>query len=189
MLLRRGLGRFVMSAAIVGLVFSGTGQAQSDQANEYDVKAAFLFNFTKFVEWPDRAFDGPGAPIVMGVVGDSPFGDSLTRITAGQKVQGRDIVIRNSRRGDDLRRCQVIFVSAGERAHWTQMVTNLQSANVLTVSDMDDFAESGGVIQFVTQEQRVRFIVNLDAATRNGLHLSAKLLALAQVIGRSQGAR
>ncbi len=179
----------VMFAVLASVFLCGIGAAQSEQLNEYEVKAAFLFNFTKFVEWPESSFGDPQAPIVLGIIGDDPFGDNLARIIAEQKVQGRGLIIRKENLGDDLHRCHVLFVSASERLHSAQILSSIQSASVLTVSDMDGFAEAGGVIQFVMQENRVRFVVNLDAATQDKLRLSAKLLALARVIGHNQAER
>jgi hypothetical protein len=171
---------------VAALAFCFICAAQSDQISEYAVKAAFLFNFTKFVEWPDGTFEGPHAPIVIGIIGEDPFGDSLMRIVAGQKVQGRAVVIIKYRRGDDLRRCHILFISASEGQRSAQILAGLKDASVLTVSDLDGFAEAGGVMQFVMQESRVRFVVNLDAATQVKLRVSAKLLALAQVVNHSQ---
>jgi hypothetical protein len=176
-------------ALVLGAHFCSIAAAQSDQAEEYDVKAAFLFNFTKFVEWPEGSFNDSSSPIVIGIIGDDPFGDSLLHIVAGQTVQGRWIVIRKERFGDDLRRCQVLFISTSERPHSTQILAGLQDASVLTVSDIDGFAEAGGAMQFVTEENRVRFIVNLDAARQSKLRVSAKLLALARVISHSRAER
>ena len=184
----RTAGWFLFALA-AGVLFCAIGAAQSDQPSEYEVKAAFLFNFTKFVEWPDGSFDGPHAPIVIGIIGDDPFGDSLTRIVAGQQVQGRSVVIRKARFGEDLRHCHVLFISASERQRSAQILAGLRDASVLTVSDIDGFAEAGGSMQFVMQENRVRFLVNLDAATQSKLRVSAKLLALAQVVNHGQAAR
>lgn len=178
-----------LAASLAGLLLYNVAFAQSDQPSEYEVKAAFLFNFTKFVEWPDGSFDAPQAPIVVGIIGDDPFGNDLERIIAGQKVQGRSLVIRRERWGDDLRRCHVLFISASEHGHSSRILESVQSAGVLTVSDMEGFAEGGGVIEFVIEQNRVRFVVNLDAATQDRLRLSAKLLALARVIGHSQAER
>ncbi len=180
---------FFVAACLAGLFVCSAGSAQSEQLSEYQLKAAFLFNFTKFVEWPDSSFEDPQAPIVLGIIGDDPFGDDLERIIAGQKVQGRSLVIRRKRWGDDLRRCHVLFVSLSERQRRTQILASVQPASVLTVSDIEGFAEAGGVIELVTQENRVRLIVNLDAANQSKLRVSAKLLALARVIGHSQEAR
>jgi hypothetical protein len=180
---------WLLAASLAGLSLCSIAFAQSDQPSEYQLKAAFLFNFTKFVEWPYSSFEDSQSPIVLGIVGDDPFGDDLARIIAGQKVQGRSLAIRKERWGDDLRGCHVLFISASELDHSARILGGVRSASVLTVSDMEGFAEAGGVIQFVTQENRVRFVVNLDAATQKKLRLSAKLLALARVIGHSQAAR
>jgi hypothetical protein len=185
----RRTAAWFLSALAAGVLLCCLAAAQSDQHSEYEVKAAFLFNFTKFVEWPDSTFSGPQAPIVIGIVGDDPFGDSLIRIVAGQKAQGRAIVIIKYRSSDDLRRSQVLFISASERLRSGEILAKLQDASVLTVSDIDGFAEAGGVMQFVMQESRVRFVVNLDAATQSKLHVSAKLLALARVINHNEAAR
>jgi YfiR/HmsC-like len=177
---------FVFALGVLSYASAG---AQSAQRSEYEVKAAFLFNFTKFVEWPDSTFSDSQAPIVIGIIGDDPFGDSLPRIVAGQKAQGRAILITKYRRGDDLRRSQVLFVSVSERQHSAEILSAIHDASVLTVSDIDGFAEAGGVVQFVIQENRVHFIVNLDAATQSRLRVSAKLLALARVINHNEAAR
>jgi uncharacterized protein DUF4154 len=181
-----GLFLFALAA---GVLFCAIGAAQSDQPSEYEVKAAFLFNFTKFVEWPDGSFEDSHSPIVIGIIGDDPFGESLIHIVAGQKVQGRNIIIIKFRRSDDLRRCHVLFISASERQHVAQILASLPDTSVLTVSDVDGFAEAGGTMQFVMQENRVRFVVNLDAASQSKLRVSAKLLALARVINHRGAAR
>jgi len=185
---RRMAGSLALSV-LAALLFVCAASGQSEQPSEYDVKAAFLFNFTKFVEWPESSFDDSHSPIVLGIIGDDPFGDSLPRMIAGQQVQGRSIVIRKERLGDDLRRCHILFVSASERQHRAQILASIEPSSVLTVSDIDGFAEAGGVIEFVTEENRVRFVVNLEAATESKLRMSAKLLALARIIGNGHAAR
>ena len=170
---------FALGAAVMSPALSA---AQSDQPGEYEVKAAFLFNFTKFVEWPEGSFDDRQAPIVIGIIGDDPFGESLLRIIAGQKAQGRGILVRKERFGQDLHRCHVLFISASEREHIAEILASVQKASILTVSDITGFAEAGGAMQFVMQENRVRFVVNLDVTTQSKLRVSAKLLSLARVL-------
>jgi hypothetical protein len=185
---RRTVGWILLALASGGF-FRAVAADQSDQPSEYEVKAAFLFNFTKFVEWPESAFEDSHSAIVIGIIGEDPFGDSLTRIVAGQKAQGRAIAIVRYRRGDDLRHCHVLFISASERPSTARILAGLQDAGVLTVSDIDGFAEAGGIMQFVMRENRVRFVVNLGAATQSKLRVSAKLLALAQVVNHSEATR
>jgi hypothetical protein len=177
--------------ALAAILFCcGIAAAQSGRPEEYEVKAAFLINFAKFVEWPDSSFDSPQAPFVFGVIGgDHQLAFNLLRLSAGQKVHGRDVVIREEHFGDDVRRCHVLFVSASERQRTAQILASLQDASVLTVSDIDGFADAGGAMQFVMQQNQVRFIVNLRAATQSKLRVSAKVLALARVINHSEAAR
>jgi YfiR/HmsC-like len=117
--------RWLLMPVMVGVLFCAIAAAQSDQPSEYEVKAAFLFNFTKFVEWPENVFVDRHAPIVIGVIGEDPFGESLVSIVTGQKVQGRGIKIVNFRHGDDMRRCHVLFISASERQHSAQILASL----------------------------------------------------------------
>ena len=156
---------------------------QSEQA-EYEIKAAFLLNFTKFVEWPATSFADANAPIVLDIIGKDPFGNSLDGIVEGQFVQGRGVVVRRERPGEYLRSSQIAFIDDSEKARVPEILGSLQGFSVLTVSDIDGFAEEGGVIQFVIEEDRVRFVINLEAASRAKLKINSKLLALARVINR-----
>jgi hypothetical protein len=188
----RAAGRW----AVLALIFCGAGTpcvlrlpAQSAEPTEYQVKAAFLFNFAKFVEWPEAAPGEARAPFVLGVLGDDPFGGDLASIVVGQAIRGRAILIRKYHYGDDLRVCQVLFVSVSERPHVAQILASLQGSSALTVSDIDGFAEAGGVMQFVIEDSKVRFVVNLAAAEKSRLRISSKLLALARVVNRAEGSQ
>jgi hypothetical protein len=185
----RRLLRPALLAVLCCLACPAIAAAQFSRPTEYQVKAAFLLNFLKCIEWPVAAFPDTRAPFVLGVLGDDPFGDSLNVIVAGQLAQGRGIILRNFRFGDDLRHCHVLFVSASEQPRVAQILESLQGASVLTVSDIPAFAGVGGVMQFFTQEERVRFAVNAGAAAQANLRISAKLLALARVINDARGAR
>ena len=147
---------------------------------EYQVKAAYLFNFLKFVDWPEDAFPDPLAPIVIAVVGDDPFGPSLPQVVIGKTVQGRDLVIRAYREGENLRSAHILFISASEKKRVPAILSSLRGSSVLTVADMDGFLECGGMIQFVSESNRVRFSINADAARRGRLQVSSKLLSLSK---------
>jgi hypothetical protein len=175
----------VVVTLIASTNWQSPAKAQSEGLAEYEVKAAFLFNFSKFVDWPESSFADARAPIVLGIVGDNPFGDDLRNIVNGQVVKGRSIRVSTFRFGDDLRACQIIFVGASERGHTLQILASLRGADVLTVSDIDGFAKVGGVMQFVVEQGRVRFLVNLEAASQTKLRINSKLLALARVINRT----
>lgn len=178
------VGLLAICIAGAQVILAPRALAQSEALAEYQVKAAFLFNFAKFVDWPESAFSDARAPVVLGVVGENPFGDDLRNIVSGQQVKGRPIRVGMFKFGDDLRGCHVVFVSMSERTHVPQILSSLRGADALTVSDMEGFAEAGGVMQFVMEESRVRFVVNLDAAARTNLRINSKLLALARVIHR-----
>jgi len=163
---------------------AATPQGQAQVAlTEYQVKAAYLFNFLKFVEYPNDSFADPLAPIVIGVVGDDPFGSALPQVVTGKTVQGRDLVIRNYRDGEELRGAHILFISASEKKRLPMIFSNLHGSSVLTVADMEGFLDAGGMIQFLNENDRVRFAINLDATTQARLKLSSKLLSLAKVVG------
>jgi hypothetical protein len=159
------------------------GHAQNSPS-VYQVKAAYLFNFVKFVEWPEEAFADPLAPIVIGIVGDDPFGDALPQVVLGKTVQGRDLIIRKYHAGEDLRGSHILFISASEKKRLPQILSSLHGSCVLTVADIDGFLEEGGMILLFSEENRVRFAINVEAANQAKLKVSSKLLSLARVVGR-----
>ena len=151
---------------------------------EYQVKAAYLYNFLKFVEWPGDPLANTQGQWVIGIVGDNPFADQLTQVIAGKTVQGHELQIKRFQPGEDLRVCHVLFISASEKKRLPTMLAALSGSSVLTVADMDHFIESGGMIQFVMEEKRVRFGIDVGAASRARLKVSAKLLSLARTVTR-----
>jgi hypothetical protein len=168
---------------VFALLASCTNARAQDSLPEYKVKAAYLFNFLKFVEYPPESFADPLAPIVIGVVGEDPFGSALPQVVIGKTVQGRDLVIHVYRAGEDLRGAHILFISASERKRLPAILSGLRGSSVLTVSDATGFLDVGGMIQFVNEDQRVRFAINADAAARAKLKMSSKLLSLARAIG------
>lgn len=156
--------------------------AQTVRASEYQVKAVFLFNFAQFVDWPPEAFADSLAPLVIGVVGDDPFGPLLEATVRGETVHARSLEIRRYRRTDDLSTCHVLFISRSETARLAGILAALQGQPILTVSDDEDFARRGGVVGFVTESGKIRFRINLEAARAARLTISSKLLRLAEVV-------
>jgi hypothetical protein len=145
---------------------------------EYELKADFLFNFAHFVEWPSDTFADTNAPIVIGVLGDDPFGSILDKIAEGETIQNRKLVIKRSRQVKDLKDCQVLFIGKSERNRLRKIFASLDEASILTVGETAGFAQLGGVTRFFLQGNRLRFEVNLEAARHNGLKISAQLLDL-----------
>jgi uncharacterized protein DUF4154 len=172
-----------LTACTLTFLFFCAPVLAQDALSEYQVKAAYLFNFLKFVEYPSESFADPLAPIVVGVVGEDPFGSTLPQVVTGKTVEGRDLVIRLYRPGEDLRGAHILFISASERKRLPMILSSLRGSSVLTVSDTAGFLDAGGMIQFLNENDRVRFAINLDATSRARLKMSSKLLSLARVIG------
>ena len=174
----RILALLVVAAGV--LAWIPQAGAQSQPLSEYQVKAAFLYNFAKFVEWPADAFKDPRAPVMLGIVGEDPFGETLDAMVSGKTVNGRGVVVRRFQHGEDLRGCHILFISSSERKRRARILESVKGSAVLTVGEMDQFVQSGGAIGLLLEENKVRFEINVGAAARARLKISAKLLALAQ---------
>lgn len=155
------------------------------QADEYHVKAAFLFNFTKFVEWPAQAFKTPADPIVICVLGQNPFGTALEEAVSGKVVGGRTLSVRQISDSQPPCDCQILFVNPSERKRFRSMLGSLQGAGVLSVGEAERFTADGGVINFKMESGSVRLEINIAAAEYSEIHISAKLLSLAQVVRKA----
>ncbi len=182
----RRLGILIL---IVGMALNWTpaadAQAGDADSSEYLIKAGFIYNFAKFVEWPSTAFPQPDSPIVIGVLGVDPFGNVLDRIVEDKKIGPRRFVVRRFKWGrelKDLKDCKILFVSASEKAHVDDILLSVKGLSILTVGETPGFAERGGVIRFTLEDNRVRFEVNVDAAHQADLNISSRLLTLAKII-------
>jgi hypothetical protein len=156
--------------------------AQERDAPEYEIKAAFLYNFATFVEWPPASFAGPESPFQVGVLGQDPFGRVLEEAFAGKTVHNRRIVIRRSSEVGDLAASHLLFVCTSERERAPKDLEFLKGVPVLMVGEFPGFATMGGCINFFIEGKKVRFEVNLEAAKRANLKVSSKLLRLARVV-------
>jgi hypothetical protein len=175
---RRLISRLLLTA----LCAARMGSSEKTPA-EYEVKAAFLHTFAQFTEWPPEAFASASAPLIIGIVGDDPFGRILDDAMRAEPIHGRPTVVRRVERGENLRSCHVIFVSSSERRQLPQILAEIKGANVLTVSEIDRFAYFGGIITLSMEGPRVRFEINLKAAEQARLRISSKLLKLAKITG------
>lgn len=175
------LARILVAACALSARVPQAG-AQSEPPTEYQIKAAFLYNFAKFVEWPADTFADPHAPIVLGIMGEDPFGSVLDKMVLSKTVNGRGLVIKRLKPGPDLRNCHILFISSSEKKHLAQILESLKGSSVLTVGETDRFVQSGGVVNFILEENKVRFEINVDATARARLKISSKLLALARII-------
>jgi hypothetical protein len=156
--------------------------AMAQSATEYQVKAAFLFNFAKFVEWPADAFSAADAPLQICVLGPDPFGRDFEQVIEDKAVNGHRLEVAHPDGVPQARACQILFIASSEKQKVREILQGLAGGSVLTVGDTPGFAKMGGVINFVLDENRVRFEINVKAAERAHLKLSARLLTVAKLI-------
>jgi hypothetical protein len=172
-----------LACALVGLL----AQAAAASSLEYRVKAAFLYNFVKFIDWPPQAFPDAETPYSLCVLGHDPFNEDLDATADGQMVQGRKLVVHRLSESKGLSTCHILFVAASERERFRSILQAVGDAPVLTVGEDEEFTRLGGCMRFFLSENKVRFEINLPATERAHLKLSAKLLSLARVIGKPAG--
>ena len=173
--LTRMLTLLVLAAALVPV------HAEDQVADEYPVKAAFLFNFAKFVEWPADVFKGHDDPFAICVLGQNPFGSVLEDIVRDKTVANRGFVVRGVANAQQATKCQIVFVTASERKRFHSLLDELKGHSILTVGEAEDFTANGGVINFKLKEARVRIEIDTGAAERAKLRISSKLLSLAEI--------
>lgn len=149
---------------------------------EYQIKAVFLFNFAQFVDWPAQAFPEAQTPLVIGVLGEDHFGSYLDETVRGEEVKKRTLVVQHYRQLDEIKSCHILFISRSEAARLPQILAELKGRSVLTVSDTEGFAGRGGMIRFVTEKNKIRLRINLEAAKAANLTISSKLLRPAEIV-------
>lgn len=175
--------RLVKAAiALVALLGVICAFSQEISLTEYQVKALCLVNFAKYIQWPSAAFADAKSPVAIGVAGESKFGSELENAVRGKMIGGRAVVIQQIRSKEDLSKCQVVFISASERNRLGALLDKVKTKPVLTVGDTAQFARRGVVMNFVKRDGKVRFEVDLGAARLAGLHISSKVLNLADAV-------
>jgi hypothetical protein len=158
---------------------AGSVMAGNPSDAEYRLKAACLFNFAKFVEWPPTSLPADTSPLVIGVLGDNPFGTSLEQVITGRAVNGHPVQLRYAHKPEELAGSHLVFVSRAAQVAQPGLIKDLAGKNVLTVGDGDGFLRAGGMIQFVVVENRVRFAIAETTAQQAGLKINSQLLSLA----------
>jgi hypothetical protein len=173
----------VLCAAAVLAAVSTPVCAGADRPSRDDVEAAYLYNFGRFVRWPDAGDQGP---LRICVAGPDAFSRSVARLAAGERVGDRPLTAIRIERTEDELRCSILFISAAEQTRLGAWLGQAAGKPILTVGEASDFMDRGGIIQFVAEDNHVRFSVNLNAAGRSGLSLSSELLKVAvSVVGSS----
>ena len=184
--MRHVVRRLAVLATALAVAASAGAQDLSSAEGEYLIKAGYIYNFAKLVEWP-ASMARKGQPIVVGVMGNDAFAAVLERVVDGKKIDERPLLVKRLKNKDAKDcGCQILFVAAAESARADEVIQSQNAASVLTIAETSDFANRGGIVALVLQDSKVRFIVNVDAAAQANLSISSRLLALATVVHGSR---
>jgi hypothetical protein len=184
--------RSLKALCLVAVLFVASGtpprvRAESNGTSEYDIKAAFLFHFAQFVEWPQEAFENADSPLTYCTLGEDAFRGALDESVKGKHIGNRALRVLHLGARESIDGCQVLFIAASQRVRQNEELSRASRHPVLTVGELEHFAEEGGIIGFFLEEKKVRFEINVGAAENARLKISAKLLALAKtVLGSSR---
>ncbi len=163
-------------------MFCGTSSTYANpKSKEYHIKAAFLLNFVKFIEWPSDVSSDTSSLLTVYILGNDPFDEALNTIE-NKIVKEMKLIIRRISRIEDVEDCQILFVSTSEKKNLSEILSKIKDRPILTVAETKNFCQSGGVVNFIIVKGKVRFEINVDAAERSGLKISSKLLKLAKII-------
>lgn len=178
----QALSRLALALAFLFITWAPR-PAEAAELPEYRLKAVFLYNFAQFVSWPPRAFPQAQAPLVIGILGDDPFGSDLDETVRGEQVNGRPLAVRRYRKVEDVSNCHILFVSRSEVERAGQIFASLKGREILTVGDAETPAMRGAMIRFAMEKNKVRLKINVEAAKAAQLTISSKLLRAADVVG------
>ena len=196
----------VLAAALLLVPLTAKVCAESASAYEYQIKAAFLYNFIQFVDWPEEESADSNEPITIGIIGKDPFGDAFEPIK-DKKVKGRSVIIERFKGFEELKKsaekdkselgreiemltkCHLLFICSSEQEHLKEIINSVRDHNVLTVGEMEGFLESGGIINWFVEEKKIRFEINTAAAERAKLEIRSQLLRLAKRIVKEDAAQ
>ena len=166
----------VLACAVVPCVYAAEAPTESQ------VEAVFVFNFSRFVDWPPEAFAAPTDPFVIGILGSDPFGTRLDEAVRGEAINGRPLVVRRFRNVAEIGNCQILFIDRSETERLKQILAALDHRSTLTVSEVDGASQRGVMIQFATENHRIRLRINVESARAAGLTISSKLLRPAEIV-------
>ena len=176
---RRALALVLLGLFLAGSLLGPAGNVAAANS-EYQVKAAFLYNFMKFVEWPADGLSNPGT-LILGILGKDPFGDALDEVR-GKTAKGRRVVVLHLHQVEEAKDCDLLFVCASEKVRLPQILKVVQNSRILTVADQEGFCQAGGMINLIFVKNRVGFEANVGAASRARLRISSQLLKLAHLV-------
>ncbi|MDB6020145.1 MAG: hypothetical protein JWQ04_2 [Pedosphaera sp.] len=176
------VSRALMLCAMLALTLVCKAGGESPALTEYQVKALFLLNFTKYVDWPAESLPQAGSPFVIGVLGDEKFGEKVEAIVTGKTIGGQAIEVRQFAKDDVCTNCQILFISSAEKKRVVEILAKLKAAPILTVGESEQFTQQGGIINFTKKDGKVRLEIDLNAARLAKLKLSSKLLSVADSV-------
>ena len=179
-ILRKKVYQYLYTTLFAASVFLLSAQTPANR--EYQIKAVFIFNFTQFVEWPVNTFATPQSPLIIGVLGQDPFGSYLDETVANEKVNEHPMIIKRFRHVEDIKECHLLFIQSAETVKMPQIISSLKGRSILTISDASNFMKQGGMIRFFTIDNKIQFQINPEAAKASGLTISSKLLRLAEIV-------
>jgi len=174
--------RIYINTLILMLGLFASAQTTGDR--EYQVKAAFLFNFSQFVEWPSAVLPEPGAALVIGILGENPFDSYLQAIISGEVVNGHPLTIQQYKNVDEIKTCHILFINIHDTNKLIDVLTALKGRNILTVSDAGNFIRLGGMVTFITRHNKIRIRINPERAKDADLMISSKLLRVAEIVSQ-----
>jgi hypothetical protein len=173
------------ASCMVGVVLVITGFNSKDQFasnEEYKVKAVFLYNFARFVEWPADAFPQADSPFIIGVLGEDPFGPYLDETVRGEKVNERSLITIRYEKAGDIENCHILFISKSLTEKQEGILSAIKGKKILTVGDVSGFTKNGGMIRFLNEDNRIKILINLEAVKSEELVISSKLLRIAKIV-------
>lgn len=170
--------KFIVFVFVCSVLLS----AQIQPSREYQIKAVFILNFAQFIEWPADAFSSAKAPLVIGILGKDPFGQFLQDAIQGEKSKGHPLQVKRFSQVSEVKQCHILFINQTKSDQELDVITSSDNQHVLTISDATDFIQQGGIVRFVTENNKIRFQINLNAARQNEITISSKLLRLAEIV-------
>ncbi len=168
---------------ILLLFVFGALAGKAQQFTEYEVKAAYIFNFTKFINWPESSFDNSTSPYVLGIYGNDPFGEIIKKIIGNRQSNDRKWVVKYYNRPEQIKKCHILFITDVRNSEVNQLLETIENKPILSVGDeVDQFCQQGGIINFTPKNSSKRFEINNKKAKKAGLSISSKLLMLSKII-------
>jgi hypothetical protein len=172
----------ILSFTVIVLFLFSTSTGQTNITPEYKVKSVFIFNFTRFVDWPETYMKNNSDPFIIGIIGENPFGNILEETVLGEKVGTHPIVVQHFTDKNAVANCQLLYIGYSDERRIREVITNLNKRPVLTVSDANNFCLMGGIVQFYQEENKIRLMINTQNSKAAALNISSKLLAVARVL-------